>query len=176
MPLFDGISRKQLQQLAMDTLTQAATLASDRVYEPRDWPTDPSMFPILLISAPRDKKIGMYPGQATFTTTISLVVVGRVVGATAEDANAQVDELSEQIEDALLTNPAFIGVIQQFVTIETQTVVDAQSRDHIGEIGMTFELEIFQSYGPVGVPLIDVRGTITNNGTASVIFDQPLPT
>jgi hypothetical protein len=162
MPLIDGVSRRQLQNLAIETLIGANTLAGNRVFEPRDWPTRPELFPMLMVQTPRDRKVSLGRGIRQFNTTITLAVIGRIQAVNQEAANEGIDLLSDQIEEALLTTTAFSSNIQQFTAIDTQSVVTADGKQIVGEIGMIFECEIYQVWGPTGVPLVGVQATITN--------------
>lgn len=169
--IVDGITRKRLQELAIKTLLDADTFARDRVFEARDWPTRPELFPMLLVQTPRDRKISLGRGIIQFNTTITLVVVGRMVGAHPDEVNQGLDLLAGQVEDALLCTPEFVQNIQQFTVVSTETVVTSAGKQHVGEIGMSFECEIYQSFGPNhGVPLKGVRGEITGaNGTLATV-------
>jgi len=161
MPLLDGISRKGMEAAALEALVAANTLAANRVYEPRDWPTDPKLFPLLMVQVPRERKASLYPGMMEFNTTMTLVVVGRVTAATPEAAYDDLDLLAGQIEDALMFTPSFVGAIQQFLGIETQTTVSAEGKQHIGEIGMSLDLVVYQGFGPPGtIALTDVVSTL----------------
>jgi hypothetical protein len=175
--LVDGISRRQLQDMAIKTLIDANTMALDRVYEPRSWPTKPDQFPMLLVQTPRDRKVAMGRGLPQFTTTITLVVVGRVIGYTPEIVNDALDQLSDDIENALFCTLDFVSRIQQFETVETQTTVSADGKQIVGEIGVAFECEVYQVFAPTGVPLIGVDATITNGpgGTDMATVNIPLP-
>jgi hypothetical protein len=170
--LVDGISRRELQKLAMQALLDAGTLARDRVFEPRDWPTRPDMLPALLVQAPRDRKLPLYPGMLAFTTTVSLVVVGRAAGTDPDAVNDLLDELAGQIEHALMLTPVFSECIQRWASIESQSAVSAEGKQHFGDLGMTFELEIYQAFGPAtGDSLTSITGTVEPNGLPGV---QPI--
>ena len=171
MPLIDGLSRKQMRLLALQALIRAGTMAGDRVYEPRDWPTDPEFFPMLLVSTPRERKVPLHAGQLSFTTTVGLVVVGRLLGSMAETAEDDLDLFSDQVMEALSLDPDFNVGIQQFAAIATQSVVTAEGKYHVGEFGMSFELTFYQSYGPTGPDLIDITGTIPVGNNPPIIFD-----
>ena len=166
--LVDGISRKGLQLLAQQVLIAAQTLAGANVFEPRAWPSRPEDLPMLLLQTPGDRKVSMFPGQPVFTTTITLVVVGRVASLNEIDANQALDTLAGQIEDALLVSPQIAAAVQQFSTIETKTVVSADGKYFIGEIGMTLEIVVYQAFGPSGDPLTNVTGTIHPDGTIGI--------
>lgn len=174
--LIDGISRKDLAQLAMATIVAANTLAGKRVYEPRDWPTRPELFPMLLIQAPTDRKVSLGRGIPQFNTTITLTVVGRAVGLSPEEVSKSLDLLSTQIEDALLCTTAFVENIQQFASVTTTSVVSAEAKQHIGEIGMQFEIEVYQMYGPDdGDPLEKIELDITDSMTGEQLAEAAVP-
>lgn len=176
MPVIDGITRRQVQQRALAALMDAETLAQDRIYEPRDWPTDPAMFPVLLVSTPTDRKVGIYPGQFEFTTTISIAVIGRVIGAAPDEVNDTLDLLSLQVEDALMLSPVFAQDIQQFSSITTSSVVNAQGKNHIGEIGIVFDLVVFQVFGQTkSEPLRNVKSKITDAVTGETLTRANAP-
>jgi hypothetical protein len=179
MPLVDGISRKNLELLAIKTLVGAKTMAFTRVFSPHPWPTKPEFFPAIIVQAPFERKIAIGRGIKQFNTTIRLVVVARVWQISAEQAQSDLDLISGQIEEALLCTNEFANNVQQFTTIETQSVVNADSRDFIGEVGLSIECEVYQVFAPAGVPLLGVSATITNGpsgetmATAKVTFPPP---
>jgi hypothetical protein len=171
--LIEGISADDLKDRAIATLIEANTDAFDRVSGPKDWPTRPELFPAMVVSVPRERKVSLGRGVPQFNTTITLVVIARDVDVTEEPVARRLLILKEQIENALICTTSFILPIQQFSMIDTQSVVTAEGKQHIGEIGMTFEIEIYQVYEPNdAVPLVDIRGTITNGaggGTLATI-------
>ncbi len=162
MPLIDGISRKALEARAIKALIDARTMAFDRVYSPRSWPTKADLFPAIIVQTPVERKVAIGRGIDQFNAYIRLVAVGRVWRASEEEAQADIDLLSGQIEEALLCNNDFSNAVQQFTTIETTSAINTDSRNIIGDVGLAFECEVYQVYGPVGVPLVGVDMTITN--------------
>jgi hypothetical protein len=157
--LIDGISRRQMQELAIVAL-KGVTAAGESVFDFGTWPTDPKLFPMLMVSVPRERKINQFAGTLQFNTTMSIVVVGRVAGFLAEPVGTFVEDMSEQITDAILLDPVLSAQIQQYTIVETQTVVSSEGQNFIGEVGLTFEVVLYQAYGPSGPPLTDVVGTI----------------
>jgi hypothetical protein len=168
--LIDGISRKGLQQLVVQVLQAANTLAGANVFEPMPWPDTIDKLPMVVVQTPHERKVCIFPGQAAFTTTITLSVVGRIAGVPGQEVqlNESLDTLSGQIEDALLTSPALLLAVQKWATIETQTVVSAEGKYFVGEIGMLLEVEVYQAFGPSGDPLTNFTGTIHPDGTIGV--------
>jgi hypothetical protein len=159
--LIDGVSRQQLRLMSMNALISAETLAGSSVFGWADWPTRPDLFPLLLVSAPRERRVSIFPGTLQFNTTITVVVVGRLVGPSPQPVGEGLELLSEQVTNALCLDPVMIRAVQQFNLIETQTVISAESKMHVGEISMSFDMIVYQDYGPVGVPLTDINITGT---------------
>lgn len=164
--LVDGIDADQLEGLAIEALKAENTLAGNRVFSWEDWPTDPKLFPIVLVSTPRDRKAAIGPGIVPqFNTTITLVVMARVVAISHQEASAALRTLRRQIEDAILCQPSISQFVQRFATVDTQIVVTAEAKNHIGELGMTFEIEVYQLFAySGGDPLTNVTTTIAPAG------------
>jgi hypothetical protein len=160
VPLIDGLSRRQLQEVALRVLLEADTIAGTRIYEPRDWPTTPDYFPMLLVSTPRERNVGGIPGMLMFDTTFDLVVTGRVMAGTDSEANALLTLLEDQIKAAVMLTLPLETAIQRFASMETASVVSAAGRNQIGELAVVFSLEVYQAYGPRGTPLSNITAAI----------------
>ncbi len=153
------IDRTTIRSAAIAALKVAATNAGNSVYSPLDWPTQPGAYPLLIVRTPRERKENVAPrsGPPQFFSTITLAVVGRVEATTEAAAEAALETLSQQIENALLTNGQFIYVngVQQFVSVETTMEIRSESEKHYGEVVVLFGIEVFQMYEPT----IDAAGT-----------------
>ena len=160
--LVDGISRAQLRQMAISALIAAQTAAANSVFAWADWPTDPKLFPMMLVSTPRERKISQFPGSYQFKSTISLVVVARVVAAMPALAGAAMEVLQEQITDAFCLNPTLNHAVEQFVTVEATTALSSEAKQHVGELMMTFDMVVYQEYGPIGPPVAGFVGNFSN--------------
>jgi hypothetical protein len=150
MPLTDGISGAQLRVMATEALIAANTLVGASVFPWGDWPTDPKLFPMLMVHAPRERKVNKFPGTYQFDATLTLVVVGRLVAPMPGLLGPAMETLREQVIDALCTDYGLNHAIQQVQTVEVTTTLSSEARQHIGEIVLTFEMVVFQEYGPVG--------------------------
>jgi hypothetical protein len=154
------IDRTTLRASAVATLKTANTSAGASVYSPLDWPTAPGSYPLVIVRTPRERKENAAPrnGPPTFFTTVFLAVTGRVEATTEADAESELEALSVQIEQALLTNGQFIfdNEIQQFSSVETSMDVNSESGMHYGETVVTFAIEVAQTYDPV----IDAAGNV----------------
>lgn len=172
--LIDGLSRQQLHQLALNALTDPPTLAGARVFEFGDWPTRPESFPMLLVSAQKERKVAIFPGTLQFNTTITLVVVGRLVGTTPGPIGESLETLSEQILNGILLNSLIQHSVQEFRVIETDNTVRSDGKMHVGEASAVFEVAVYQEYGPIGDPLTSIEATTTivgGSGTVEPTFE-----
>ncbi|CAK7026101.1 ABC transporter permease [Saezia sanguinis] len=140
------------------------TAAQDRVYSPRDWPTHTEIFPVLLVSTPFEKKSSLGRNAPQFNTVTTVAVSGRVIAYDKEDgtsgvalATDAVEALRDQIHVAVINNPALMQEIQQFISVDTQTVVDAEGEGHVGQVLVHFHIEYYQGpedfYPVEAVPL-----------------------
>jgi hypothetical protein len=163
--LVDGISRLQVVDLAIEAVKSYDTLAGQSVFGFPDWPTKPESFPIALVSAPRERKEAIFPGALNFNTTITLAIVARVTDANNERTGALANTLAEQIVNALMLYPSLYHSVQSFNAVETNVVVTAEGRQHMGEATVSMELIVYQAYGPDGPPLTNVTGTLYPGGT-----------
>jgi hypothetical protein len=175
--LVDGLSRRELHRRAVLALRDANTIAQHRVFDFADWPTTPALFPMLLVSAQKERKVAIFPGQLQFNTTMTLVVVGRLVGNLPDPLGDLLEVLSEQIENTILLHPFLQPSIQEYRVVECENTVRADGKQHIGEASAIFEVVVFQDYGVRGVPLADIAATGTivgGTGTPEPIIDVTL--
>lgn len=175
--LVAGINRQTLQADAIQSLISYGTLAGQNVFQPRAWPDTVDKLPMIIVQTPRERKEGIGRNLREFYTVMSLAVVGRVASKQESIVNASLDTLSQQIDDAIISSALLMDSVQMFRSVQSEMVVTAESLYFVGEVGFIFDAEILQIYGPnTGVPLTDIRGTITdlsNNETLTVV-DAPL--
>lgn len=167
MPLSDRcISRAGLRGIVVSALQSAATLAQDRVYEPRDIPTDLSLFPALLVQTPIERKESL--GRTTapqFNTTVTIAVTARVQGDNPGQVETDLDTLATQVEQAVLCSDDVMKTLQQVASVDTEMVVTAESETHVGQAAITFACETFQRYDPPPAPdLVEIGLDVDFNG------------
>lgn len=157
-----------LRDAAVAALKAANTLAGQRVYSPRDWPTWNGIHPAIIVRTPDESAQSLGPvGVPTFNTTITLAISGRVERDSEAHADADARTLAKQIKAAILQNGQFIKTqaVQQFVGFTSRIEVTAEARKHIGEVTVSLSVEVFQVYepiidadgDPIGTPLHNVR-------------------
>lgn len=145
--------RRHLQALAVAALQRAGTLAGEKVFPARTWPTMGADLPALLVHVPRDEKQSLGRGAPQFDTAMHLMVIGRVQAARSQ-VEADIERLAEQIEDAILTDRELIAELQQVLGVQVEVTVTSEAKQHVGEAALTFTCEVFQCWEPPpGEPL-----------------------
>lgn len=147
-----AVTDLSLHGVVADCIVEGPTMAGANVFRPRDWPTKPDVMPIVLVQAPREKKVGKGRGGYTiFETVVTVRVIGRVYAkagageAGAIAALAAVGLLKRQIEVAVIEHPALRAAgVQAFLEVRSVTDVKAEGEFHFGELVMEFDLECVQ--------------------------------
>lgn len=178
------LARRQVRLAALAAL-QGANLGG-RIECPGDWTTPPDIFPAILLRAVRDRKDGIAKSQPDFTTTVMLELEARIEAVSAEAAQDAIEALGYNIEQALFTNYGLNVIIQQFVSVDTETEISAEGKRHLGGLKMTIALELFEAFEPaitasltsIGIHadmgnLFDPLGTYLNPPFPSAV--QPAP-
>lgn len=152
--------RNEIRQLVIDAVKSAGTDAGGNVFGPRDIPTYSATHPAVLIQAPRSRKESLVRGMPEFNTTVTVTVEGRVECGTAEDAQAQIEDLADQIEVAILTYIPLVSSTQQFSSVDDEIKVTSDGRSHFGEVSFTFEIEKYEYFDPTEnpIPRLDENG------------------
>ncbi len=140
--------RAQLRAIVAKQLILARTAAGNNVVEHRVLPTKAVELPIITLSTPVEVKTSRGRGAPKFDTIVHLRVDARVSGSTGELAAMAVEALLEQIELAILANSAVVNLCQQFVAVETRTMVDAEGGSPIATGTIMFQAELPQFYDP----------------------------
>lgn len=147
--------RNQLRDLAVQGLIAAQTLAGSNVFAPRDWPTNGSIYPSILVQAYRERKESRAKGSQLpqFIATVILSIEGRlqVMGteAAAGTAQSQLDTLIWQIESAVLCNQSILQSINRVSFVDMDSGVTASGREHIAQVQLNFGLELPVDIDPV---------------------------
>jgi hypothetical protein len=167
--------RDQVRDAMVSALIEANTAAGTKVYAPKNWPETPQQLPVLIVSIPTEQKQSWGPNGPKFTTTAHIVVLGRVTGSTAMDAEAQLDILAVQVQNAILLNLNVYALVQNFSTIQTQISITDQGELQIGEISVDFAAEFPEVFAPGVGPLVSIGGTIATPGTDQLLFGAQPP-
>jgi hypothetical protein len=168
--------RSVVRDAIVTALIRAQTAAGSNVFAPRDWPETPVQLPTLIVTMPAENKQSWGPNGPKFTTTATIVVLGRLLGTTEMDAEAKLEALIEQIQNAVLPDFNVLALIQEFSSVDTQISITDDGEDQIGEASVSFGCvfpEIF--YPGTPQPLTSIEMTLTTQGTATIKAKDVLP-
>jgi len=161
------VDRTAIRQLAVAAITGAGTYAGQRVFSPLTFATWDQIYPVVIVRTPREHKESLVRGQPQFNVTTTISVVGRVQRNTEADAEADIETLGLQIEQALFGNYALVLATQQFPTVEVKTTVTAEGKQWLGEVELEISAEFYQGFDPV-IPDVAVTEVRINTDLTSV--------
>lgn len=139
-----------IRKLTVAALKAGGTDAGDRVYTPRDWPTNSDDYPALLVQTPFDHKHSMGRNAPQFTSVTTVRITGRVEAFDTETASGALlaeealERLREQVERAVINSYELTRQTQQYREIRSTIDVDAGGEGHIGQLLYEIDVEYFQ--------------------------------
>lgn len=136
---------------AIAFLSAAGTAAGERVFSWRTWPTAGGILPALLVYTEGESGQSIGPhGPPTFTSTITLKVVGQAEGATEVAASALALAMAQQVRNCLLRNQAFrhSNGVQEFTGYHYSANATAEGKRFVGQMTFALEAQVFQVFEP----------------------------
>lgn len=171
------ITARRQVRLAVLAALQGAGLACT-IQSPGDWETPPEGMPAILLRTTTDRKAGVMPGQAEFTTSINVQLEARLEANSAEEAQDAIEDLIYRIECAILTNYDLIRMVQLVSSVDSTVEISANGRQHLAGVMMNFAFEVFEAFDvqqspiqPVAVPLTEVN--INEDGVVGIDITLP---
>lgn len=143
------LARRQIRLAALAALaplTPGVTVSS-----PGDWDTPPAKLPAVQLRVADERKVAWTKTAPEFTTTVTLEILARVDGTSAEVAQDALEALGDAIEIALFGNVAFVNTCQQFSNVSIQSAVTADGDRHVGGISMRIDCETVEEFDPVAL-------------------------
>jgi hypothetical protein len=170
-----ALYRGQVRDAMVAALLQGQTFAGRNVFAPRDWPEEPVDLPSIIVSMPAETKTSLGPVGPKFSTTATIVVLARIIGTTAIDAEAQMEQFIDQIQFAVLTDLSVLSLVEKFTTVETYVNITDLGEDQVAECSIAFGAEYPEFFRPgIPQPLTDIKFTIPV-GTQQILVDDMLP-
>lgn len=127
------------------------TDAEGRVYSPRTWSTNESMYPVILVQTPIDIKNSLGRNVPQFNTVTTVRITGRLQeldGETEDNgaikAEIALERLREQIERAVINSYELTRQIQQYLQVRSTINVDASGEGHTAQLLMELDIEYYQ--------------------------------
>lgn len=140
-----------IRTLVVTALKAAQTDAGERVYSPRDWPTNSPDYPILLVQTPYDQKDSQGRNAPQFLSVTTVRITGRVEAFDTESASTgamqaemAVESLREQIDRAVINSYELTRQTQQYRQVRSTIDVDSTGGSHIGQLLYEIDIEYFQ--------------------------------
>lgn len=160
-----------------------ATNAGPRVFAPRDWPTQPTQFPLVRAWVVREGMQGTARSGApsfTVTTTIGIVAetsaLAQANDAGAGAAAAAATVIDRQIKVAVINGYPLMSLIQQIARVDSQYTYRAADA-HFAGVQILMDIEWFaspSSFQPMAtVPLAGVDLTVERFPPTSLSIDLP---
>ncbi|MBV0888135.1 hypothetical protein KTQ54_06225 [Komagataeibacter oboediens] len=153
-----------LREAAAAILLNAGTMAGQKIYTARSWPSSIDDLPNVYLQVPIDQGTSFGRAQPGFRRVAYLLIEGRVTGGTPGKVEDTLDLLSAQIEYALMQDAGFQAQIQQVTEIDTRISIDSSGSRHLGTVTIRMGLEFTEYYEVTGTPLTEINGTMTANG------------
>lgn len=144
------LARRQLRLAALPAL-QALTGVSV-VDCPPVTPTAPKEMPYVGLRCGVERKVGTVTQQlATFNTTVTLEVIGRVAATTKEAAQDAIEVLACQIELAVFGLVPLLTLLQRIAGVTTTTEITAEGSAYQAGVEMSFDCELFELFDPTAI-------------------------
>lgn len=180
----------QLGDLIQKAL-KGKTIAGDNVWQPRDYPATPALFPLIFVNSPKEHKQSQGPNAPAYDVATTFRLVGRVKGKapagalTAAAVQTALGILQRQIERAVINDYDLFQKISQITTVDSEQMITAEGEQNVGEVTMDMVLEFYQGtedFAPIPsnpiaeialyADLLDVADLL---GTYTPPFDYPVP-
>lgn len=142
------LARRQLRLAVMGALRPLC----ETVLSPGNWPTPPDKLPALLVNTPSESKQGLGPNVPQFNTSVTLVIQGQASAKTPELAQDAIDLLAYQVENAVFEDYSVVGMVQQFLSVQTDTDINSEGKDHLAGFRMTISCELYEVFDPTVAP------------------------
>ncbi|QNT79439.1 hypothetical protein [Entomobacter blattae] len=164
--------RIQLLDCAANALKEAGTLAENRVYTARSWPTTPILYPAIILQAPLDHAQSTGKTAVSFSRTVSLAIRAQVCFQLQGDGTPTPDIplaaksemalhiLTEQIEAVLLTHIPLMAMVEEVSSLSTEVLFDSSSAQPVAEARMRMDLLFSQTYSSGGEPVERIMTSI----------------
>ena len=139
------LARRQLR-LAVVAALQA--IPGLNVQSPGDWNTPPSQLPAAIVRVSNDRKDASGSQFPLFSTAISVDILLRVQAITQAAAQDALELLGYQVEKALFTNYAVVGMLSKISSVDTDQEFTAESAAQFGRASIRVVGECTESFDP----------------------------
>ena len=136
------------RQLRLALVAAIQNIPGVNVYSPGDWNTPQEKMPAILVRITRERKESIAKTMPEFTTTVSAEIEARLEATTAEAAQDQIEALGYSIEAAAFKAYAVVGMCQQIASVDSESQVTSEGKQHIASLTMNVAFEMFEAFDP----------------------------
>jgi len=126
-------------------------LVGVEVKSPGDWETPSAALPEVKVRTPANRKTSVTRGPSGYVSTVSVEILARARGNTAEEAQDAIDELGILVENAVMSAPSIIEWLQQIASVSSETTITATGRDHLAEMRWTVDCETYETFERIDI-------------------------
>lgn len=143
------LARRQIRLAALQALKVLETTGGVKVINsPGVWTVQPDKAPTVLLRVSRTSKEAMSAATSNFVSTVLIEIETKLTAPTGEAAQDELEDLDALVEQALLTNTAFVALSQR-ISIEASSEIVSESRNHVAGTDMLVRCELVESFDPI---------------------------
>jgi hypothetical protein len=144
-----SLARREIRCAALQALKVLEITGGVKVINsPGTWTVQPGNAPTVLLRVSRTSKEPISQSTTNFTSTVWLEIETKLTAATGEEAQEAIEDLDALVEQALLTNTAFVKLSQR-ISIEAETKVVSEARNHVAGTEMLVRCELVETFDPI---------------------------
>lgn len=155
-----SMTRAEVRDAISARLAAGVPALAGRIYKSRSWPlpasglVDVGKLPAALVYAQRTRRTTISGATAapTFRTIVTFLIMLRAEGRTDVEVDATLDSLGEAVEDALLTDAAFVAIAEDLTGTDSERRLTSDSERIFGEEALTLDLQFTETFEPRGLP------------------------
>ncbi len=141
------LTRKAIRADAVARLKAAATLAGNNVFKSRTSRFGDDVLPGLNVLTSEEQKRGLGEGAPSFRAELTLAV--EVLVAETDDADDTLDDLVDQVEAALMTDPEWVRAFERVVSVDSRMGIANDGDKRHASAVVAFRLQYTAIFDPV---------------------------
>lgn len=134
---------------AVARLVAASTVAGSRVYDSRRIDVDTDELPVIVVTSAGGTETRLGMRSLMTRRSEKLQIAGVVTGTTDAALAAAVDAIEEDILDAFMGDPEWLGAFREVTQAQSEKSLDIGQNKRVGAVMVGFDLEYDLKYVPV---------------------------
>ena len=137
--------------MRLQVLQVLQTLTGITVDSPSATAVAPKQLPYLGLNMGIERKVSAARSMPTFTTMITLEIVGRVSATTKEAAQDALEALGYSVEQGVMACVALVQMLQQIAGVTTSTEISGEGSAYNAAFEMSVDCECFEAFDPTQI-------------------------